>query len=216
MQTKLLYNYKSADTELSARLSGLERKLSFGETENLEDKVGAAVQSAMSVEIAAREAADERFTEQLAAMQDEIDGSISTWFEEGEPTLENEPAATWVEDDELPKHVGDLYYDTETGYCYRFQTGDAGFDWQLIRDTDVTKALADAAAAQATAAAAVKKDQGIANAGRVLTVNSAGEVSTELPTQIYLASADGLTVFALAISEGGALTISEVLPNGGE
>ncbi len=216
MQTKLLYNYKSADTELSARLSGLERKLSFGENENLEDKVGAAVENAMSVEIAAREAADERFTEQLAAMQDEIDGSISTWFEEGEPTLENEPAATWVEDDELPKHVGDLYYDTETGYCYRFQTGDAGFDWQLIRDTDVTKALADAAAAQATAAAAVKKDQGIANAGRVLTVNSAGEVSTELPTQIYLASADGLTVFALAISEGGALTISEVLPNGGE
>ena len=216
MQTKLLYNYKSADTELSARLSGLERKLSFGENENLEDKVGAAVENAMSVEIAAREAADERFTEQLAAMQDEIDGSISTFFEEGEPTLENEPAATWVEDDELPKHVGDLYYDTETGYCYRFQTGDAGFDWQLIRDTDVTKALADAAAAQATAAAAVKKDQGIANAGRVLTVNSAGEVSTELPTQIYLASADGLTVFALAISEGGALTISEVLPNGGE
>ena len=47
-------------------------------------------------------------------------------------------------------------------------------------------------------------------------MNSAGEVSTELPTQIYLASADGLTVFALAISEGGALTISEVLPNGGE
>ena len=216
MQTKLLYNYKSADTELSARLSGLERKLSFGENENLEDKVGAAVENAMSVEIAAREAADERFTEQLAAMQDEIDGSISTWFEEGEPTLENEPAATWVEDDELPKHVGDLYYDTETGYCYRFQTGEAGFDWQLIRDTDVTKALADAAAAQATANAAVKKDQGIANAGRVLTVNSAGEVSTELPTQIYLASADGLTVFALAISEGGALTISEVLPNGGE
>ena len=216
MQTKLLYNYKSADTELSARLSGLERKRSFGENENLEDKVGAAVENAMSVEIAAREAADERFTEQLAAMQDEIDGSISTWFEEGEPTLENEPAATWVEDDELPKHVGDLYYDTETGYCYRFQTGDAGFDWQLIRDTDVTKALADAAAAQATANGAVKKDQGIANAGRVLTVNSAGEVSTELPTQIYLASADGLTVFALAISEGGALTISEVLPNGGE
>ena len=216
MQTKLLYNYKSADTELSARLSGLERKLSFGENENLEDKVGAAVENAMSVEIAAREAADERFTEQLAAMQDEIDGSISTWFEEGEPTLENEPAATWDEDDELPKHVGDLYYDTETGYCYRFQTGDAGFDWQLIRDTDVTKALADAAAAQATANGAVKKDQGIANAGRVLTVNSAGEVSTELPTQIYLASADGLTVFALAISEGGALTISEVLPNGGE
>ena len=216
MQTKLLYNYKSADTELSARLSGLERKLSFGENENLEDKVGAAVENAMSVEIAAREAADERFTEQLAAMQDEIDGSISTWFEEGEPTLENEPAATWAEDDELPKHVGDLYYDTETGYCYRFQTGDAGFDWQLIRDTDVTKALADAAAAQATANGAVKKDQGIANAGRVLTVNSAGEVSTELPTQIYLASADGLTVFALAISEGGALTISEVLPNGGE
>ena len=44
MQTKLLYNYKSADTELSARLSGLERKLSFGENENLEDKVGAAVE----------------------------------------------------------------------------------------------------------------------------------------------------------------------------
>ena len=49
MQTKLLYNYKSADTELSARLSGLERKLSFGENENLEDKVGAAVENAMSV-----------------------------------------------------------------------------------------------------------------------------------------------------------------------
>lgn len=216
MNTNLIYNYKNADTELASRLSGLERKLSFGENDNLEAKVAEAVENAMRVEIAAREAADERFTEQLAAMQDELDGSISTWFEEGEPTLENEPAATWAEDDELPKHVGDLYYDTETGYCYRFQTGDAGFDWQLIRDTDVTKALADAAAAKQAASAAVKKDQGVANYGRVLTVNSAGEVSTELPTQIYLASADGLTVFALAISEGGALTISEVLPNGGE
>ena len=47
--------------------------------------------------------------------------------------------------------MGDLFYDTETGFCYRYQLSGGVYSWQRITDSDVTKALADAAAAQDTA-----------------------------------------------------------------
>ena len=91
------------------------------------------------------------FNNDIEGLQTQIDGSITTWFYEVAPTLSNEPAVNWTTVDQKNIHLGDLYYDTFTGYCYRWQVKNNEYSWQRITDTDVTKALADAAAAQDTA-----------------------------------------------------------------
>lgn len=88
---------------------------------------------------------------ELSNLQDQIDGSIMTWFYAYEPTLENEPASLWSETDLKNQHLGDLFYDLNTGYCYRWQVSNQEYSWQLVKDADVTKALEDAAKAQDTA-----------------------------------------------------------------
>lgn len=96
--------------------------------------------------------ADEVVKEAQEYLQDQIDGAIETWFYEGVPTLQNEPAVNWKTDADKRKHLGDLYYDQTSGYGYRFQYDQSGnFTWELIRDTGITEALAKAAEAQDTA-----------------------------------------------------------------
>lgn len=87
----------------------------------------------------------------LGSLQDQIDGSITTWFYGVPPTTSNTPANTWTTTDIKNNHLGDLYYDTVTGYSYRWQVINNVYSWQRITDTDVTKALSDAAKAQDTA-----------------------------------------------------------------
>lgn len=87
----------------------------------------------------------------IGNLQDQIDGNITTWFYGVPPTNANEPASGWTDMDTRNQHLGDLYYDTETGYCYRWQLSSGTYSWQRLTDSDVTKALADAAAAKDTA-----------------------------------------------------------------
>ena len=88
---------------------------------------------------------------QIDGLQGQIDGSIMTWFFPVPPTLLNEPASKWKTTDDKNVHLGDLYYDTISGYCYRWQVVNNAYSWQRITDTDVTKALEDASKAQDTA-----------------------------------------------------------------
>lgn len=88
---------------------------------------------------------------ELENLQNQIDGSITTWFYEYEPTTSNVPAKDWTTTDTKNTHLGDLFYNTLTGYCYRWQVLNNVYSWNRITDVDVTKALADAAAAQDTA-----------------------------------------------------------------
>ena len=88
---------------------------------------------------------------ELENLQGQIDGSITTWFYEYAPTNNNVPASQWTTTDLKNVHLGDLFYDTITGYCYRWQVQNNTYSWNRITDVDVTKALADAAAAQDTA-----------------------------------------------------------------
>lgn len=95
----------------------------------------------------------------LNNIQNQVDGSISTWFYNSEPTLYNLPASEWTATETRNIHLGDIYYDRSTGFAYRFafedidDTPDAGviYTWIRITDSDITKALADAAQAQETA-----------------------------------------------------------------
>ncbi len=80
-------------------------------------------------------------SEQIEMLQSQIDGAISTWFAEGEPTLENYPANEWEDESEKNFHLGDLYYDISTGKAYRFAYEDDEFKWLQITDTDIAEAL---------------------------------------------------------------------------
>lgn len=92
-----------------------------------------------------------KFNSDVDNLQGQIDGAIETWFYEVDPTDENEPAVHWNTDDLKNVHLGDLYYNTVSGYCWRYQLQNRSYSWSRITDVDVTKALADAAAAQTTA-----------------------------------------------------------------
>ncbi len=94
------------------------------------------------------------FTEQtlksLETLQDEVDGSITSYYSNGEPTLKNYPTSEWSEE-EYNTHLGDLYYDRETGYSYRFYLDNNEYKWVKLSDSDITKALAIANSAKDTA-----------------------------------------------------------------
>ena len=92
----------------------------------------------------------------LDALQNIADSAIQTWTGNGIPTLSKPPANQWTTTALKQQHSGDLYYDNETGYAFRFGSPDGvNFTWSRIADSDVTKALADAAKAQETADGAI-------------------------------------------------------------
>lgn len=85
-------------------------------------------------------------------LQGQIDGNIETFTKTEIPTLNNEPAINWTDNATRKKHIGDICYvvnpaSSADGYSYRFaNTGTEQvpvYEWVLIKDSDVTKALQD-------------------------------------------------------------------------
>lgn len=87
----------------------------------------------------------------IQQIQNQVDGSIMTHFGANEPTLMNAPALSWSTTVDKDIHLGDLYYDTVSGFAYRFAKTDTVYNWMRIVDTDVTLALRNASTAQDTA-----------------------------------------------------------------
>lgn len=77
-------------------------------------------------------------------LQKQIDGQIETWYASGVPTINNYPANEWKTNNVKDIHIGDLYYDRDSGYAYRFMLEGSTYKWVLIQDTDIAKALATA------------------------------------------------------------------------
>lgn len=86
------------------------------------------------------------------SLQNQIDGAIETFTKTEIPTLNNEPANAWEDNETRKKHIGDICYvvnptSSADGYCYRFAdlgtNGKPNYSWVLIKDSDVTKALQD-------------------------------------------------------------------------
>lgn len=73
-------------------------------------------------------------------------GSSTTWFLNGLPTLLNEPYTKWKEEDR-DKHIGDLYYDKDTGKVYAF-IYDEGYKWLEILDSEIINTLSVASSAK--------------------------------------------------------------------
>lgn len=88
----------------------------------------------------------------LGNLQDQIDGNITTFYYSGVPTLSNVPASTWSQS-EYNVHLGDLYFDKNTGYAYRFyyDSENEVYGWIKLTDSDVVQALALANSANDTA-----------------------------------------------------------------
>ena len=84
------------------------------------------------------------FNDEIAQMQATLDGHIMTWYYDYEPTLNNIPAKDWTTTEEKNSHIGDLFYHESEGFAYRFMKSGSTYKWELIKDTEVTKALQDA------------------------------------------------------------------------
>lgn len=93
----------------------------------------------------------ETITKSVDDLQNQIDGQIETFYYDYEPKLNNIPASDWTTEDDKKKHEGDLFYWKSKGYAYRFFKDGDTWKWQLVQDTDVTKALQTASFAQSTA-----------------------------------------------------------------
>lgn len=137
-------------------IDGISSTVSSNYTE-LTEKVNAAQSDADDALAAAQTASEDlaeftgTITGELSDLQSQIDGSIQTWFYNGMPTISNPPASDWTTDEIKNNHLGDLYYDLDTGYAYRFMVQNGIYSWSRLADSDVTKALQNAAKAQDTA-----------------------------------------------------------------
>ena len=149
-------------TEISKSAAGLRTEVSqtYSTKKELETTTKAA-QTAQSTADAAKKAAESnasdlanavsKFDGDITNLKDQIDGAIQTWFYDGIPNALTEPEVHWTTEKDRQTHLGDLYYDNQTGFCYRYMNQNGVYSWKRILDTDITKALSDAAKAQTTA-----------------------------------------------------------------
>ena len=96
-------------------------------------------------------------SETTTSLQNQIDGAIQTFTGSAVPTLSNYPADDWTDTATRNQHIGDLFYvETEgstQGFCYRFQLNNGTYEWVLLKDSEITKAIKEAEEANAAAAA---------------------------------------------------------------
>ena len=150
------------NTEISKSAAGIRTEVSqtYSTKKELETTTKTA-QTAQSTADAAKKAAESnasdlanavsKFDGDISDLKDQIDGAIQTWFYDGIPNALTEPEVNWTTDKDRQTHLGDLYYDNQTGFCYRYMNQNGVYSWGRIQDTEVTKALSDAANAQNTA-----------------------------------------------------------------
>lgn len=79
----------------------------------------------------------------VESLKKQSDGAIDTYFGNYVPTLENEPAVSWITEEEKYNHTGDLYYNNISGEAFRF-TYDPDtntYFWVMLSDSALTEAL---------------------------------------------------------------------------
>lgn len=78
----------------------------------------------------------------LSEIQSQLDGQIEQFFETYDPTLTNAPAKDWTTSQMKENHLGDLFYNTESGKVFRFIKNGSVYSWQVLQDSEVAQALA--------------------------------------------------------------------------
>lgn len=112
----------------------------------------------------AKDYIDNTLPDILDGIQAQLDGQIEQFFYDYDPTDATEPTSTWIAEDtqtgtytEREKHLGDLFYNTDTGKVFRYvkirqfvpppsQGGVPGirwvYLWQQLSDEELEQALA--------------------------------------------------------------------------
>lgn len=78
----------------------------------------------------------------LEEIQSQLDGQIEQFFYTYDPTLSNIPASEWTTTALKEQHLGDLFYNTDTGAVFRFVKDGSTYKWQQLSDAEVAEALA--------------------------------------------------------------------------
>ena len=78
----------------------------------------------------------------LEEIQSQLDGQIEQFFYTYDPTLSNIPASEWTTTALKEQHLGDLFYNTDTGAVFRFVKDGNTYKWQQLSDAEVAEALA--------------------------------------------------------------------------
>lgn len=98
-----------------------------------------------------------KVSDNIESLRGQIDGVTESYFYDYTPTLENEPAVSWINEGKEKDHEGDTFTNTATegddaGKSWRWlQNSEGEWSWYIIADTDAQKALLLAAQAQAAA-----------------------------------------------------------------
>lgn len=93
----------------------------------------------------------------ISSVLQQSDRQITFYFGDSVPSLTNEPANEWTDDETKEMHEHDVYYnrsyvETGGGRSYSFEKNqDGSFAWKEITDADVLKSLEAAQRAQDTA-----------------------------------------------------------------
>ena len=77
----------------------------------------------------------------VESLEKQTDGAIEKWFYPGVPGPDQLPESNWKTDQDKYSHLGDLYYDENTGIAYRYITKDNQYLWVIIEDADIIVAL---------------------------------------------------------------------------
>jgi hypothetical protein len=87
----------------------------------------------------------EEVEKQIEDLEKIADGKITTYYYSGVPTLTNFPANEWTVD-EYENHIGDMYYDKETGLAYKFLFDNElnEYLWRKETNPELVEALAKA------------------------------------------------------------------------
>lgn len=78
----------------------------------------------------------------LEEIQAQLDGQIEQFFETYDPTTNNAPANTWTTTQSKEEHLGDLFYNTDSGKVWRWVKENSVYKWQELQDSELAQALA--------------------------------------------------------------------------
>lgn len=155
LSDKLGRNYINLDTG-ETRIQADELTICGKTTETIAGEIAnAAAQEAKEAAAQALNDYKSIINRTVEDLQGQIDGAIENWFGAELPTTTNVPAKDWTTPEEKAKHLGDLYYVDDNPDCggqvYRWMQSGAEYRWKIVEDTEVAKALAEAAKAKDTA-----------------------------------------------------------------
>lgn len=78
----------------------------------------------------------------LSEIQQQLDGQIEQFFYTYDPTTSNAPAKDWTTNALKEQHLGDLFYNTDSGKVFRWVKNGNTYSWQQLQDSEVSQALA--------------------------------------------------------------------------